>query len=305
MSSSPSSPPTPDTSSAVVVMKILEWIGRVVAPTTLGVALLVYFGWVRTTTFYSVLGIHWGVLALTSQDFVLSSITVVIDFFKWGLIALLAIVWIHYGLLALLRWQKRWRGALVFVIGVIGLGLLWASYNLAALDSVRRNLIWTAGVGLTSYSLWLAGSLSRGRSSTETLASQAAQMWPAFRSLNRLFIAGLLIVGLFVTVAWDAEAEGRRSAQAILNCPAQQPSATVYSQDPLTLETSGVTTTKISDEAQAYRYRYTGLRFLIHSNQKYFLIPEVLSSTVPSTIILPDNSAIRVELSPGAPCRTP
>jgi len=295
--------PAADATSSAILTRLIALIGRVVAPTTLIVAILLYFGWVRTRNLYLTLGIHYSILELASQDYVLNSVTVAIDFLKWMLIVLLAIVWAHFCISWILHWKKRWRVGIVILFAIAGVILLFISYRVRGLDGVTRNMIWTSGVGLSGYALWFLSSLPSKHGSNETIASRAGQLWPSLRSLNRFLIVGLVIIGLFVTVAWYADAEGQRSAESIIACPKQRPAVTIYSQNPLTIEAPGVTTSSVSDDPEAYRYRYTGLRLLIRSNQKYFLLPEVVSSTEPQTIVLPDDSTVRIELSPGTSCR--
>ena len=56
---------------------------------------------------------------------------------------------------------------------------------------------------------------------------------------------------------------------------------------------------RLSNKDNAYRYRYTRLRFLVRSGSKYFLLPDGWSAANPVTAILPDTEAIRIELAPG------
>ncbi len=298
------SPSATDVGSAEAWAKAIELLTRVIGPTTLVIGLMVYFGWVRTTYYYAAWGIPVSVLQPASQDYALGSIPPLIDLVKWGLIVAAAIVWAHFGLSWVLQRMPRLRSGLVALFAMAGIALLWTSYEVA-LPSVTTNIVWTAGIGCLSYCLWLAGSLSGGKRSTQTLATRAAQLWPSFQTWNRFLAAGLVIIGLFVTVAWQASAYGQAGVNQIVKCPAQLPAATIYSRDPLTLEApNAVTVTQVSSDQQAYRFKYTGLRLLAHSAGKYFFITPVNtpSNNAITTTVLEDSSAIRIELTPGTSC---
>ncbi len=305
--SDPKSQPAAKTGSTVTIdpMKVIDFIGRFVAPTTLLVAVLAYFGWVWTKSRYESFGIQREVLGLTTEAYVFNSAFVVIVFLTNILMIAVLLVWAHFGMASFIQRKKSWRGRIVLLLCIAGFILLGVTYIGGAPNEIAANVLWTAGVGLIGYGLWLAGSLQSSRSEAETYFDKATRVWPAFRWINQLLFTGLLIVGLFVTVAWYAEAEGHRSAQMIFDCPTQQPAVTVYSLAPLTIEAPGVETVKVSDEAEAYQYRYSGLRLLTRSNQKFFLFPEAISAEAPFVIILPDDGSIRVEMSKGQECKTP
>jgi hypothetical protein len=235
----------------------------------------------------------------------MNSAYVVIRFLTNILAALVVLAWAHFGIASLLHWRPAWRGFVAALLCLGGLLLLGVTYTYGGFSRIAVNATWTLGVGLIGYALWLAGSLAPKLDAATDNFARAAHIWPAFQRINQLLFIGLLVVGVFVTVAWYADEIGHRAAEAILDCPIQQPGVTVYSLHPLTLEADGVNVAQVSEEADAYKYRYTGLRFLTRGNGKYFLIPESISAASSSVIILPDNDQIRIEMSAGGKCNTP
>ena len=54
---------------------------------------------------------------------------------------------------------------------------------------------------------------------------------------------------------------------------------------------------KRQTEESAYRFRYDGLRLLLYSGDKYFLLSYSDQGAIPSVIVLPDSEELRVEFS--------
>jgi hypothetical protein len=67
----------------------------------------------------------------------------------------------------------------------------------------------------------------------------------------------------------------------------------------LSLNYNGIEEQEVNTTEKSYRYRYSGLKFLTHANDKYFLLPDRWSASDPVTIIIPENDTIRVEMMPG------
>lgn len=79
-----------------------------------------------------------------------------------------------------------------------------------------------------------------------------------------------------------------------------QPEAVVYSSQHLQITGPGITETRLSATDAAFAFRYNGLRPLIHSGGRWFLLPAGGTHSNDATvIILPDATpGIRVELGP-------
>ena len=85
---------------------------------------------------------------------------------------------------------------------------------------------------------------------------------------------------------------------------ARRPSAVVYSAKRLQLDSPGVRETALQDPDAAYRFRYSGLKLVLRSNDKYFLLPAGWSGPDGSIIVLPDSEALRVEFRAGGTTNT-
>jgi hypothetical protein len=201
------------------------------------------------------------------------------------------------------------RRVLVVLFAAIGIALVLISFFPTRarsigilLDAVTNNLVFAAGFGLILESLWLAGQLPLHGNRPETVSMAPTHSWTAYSFWIRLIVVALIVDGLFIAVAWYADENAVAEAQRIINCPFQQPAATVYSNVPLTNEMTNVSMAKLSDDGQTYQYRYKGLRFIVHSNGEYFFLPETKPPVTPTLLILPDAAAIHVELSPGSAC---
>jgi hypothetical protein len=73
---------------------------------------------------------------------------------------------------------------------------------------------------------------------------------------------------------------------------------TVYSREPLDLPGANITPSRLFDEDQHWKYRYTGARLLIYANSRWFLISEPKISPYRSAIsIVPDIPEVRVEVA--------
>jgi hypothetical protein len=63
-------------------------------------------------------------------------------------------------------------------------------------------------------------------------------------------------------------------AERIAGRPTLLPGAVIFSPHRLHLDLAGVTETVLpAEEAPRFRYRYDGLRLLVRSNDRFFLIP--------------------------------
>ncbi|MGH2723749.1 MAG: hypothetical protein ACRDI0_05695 [Actinomycetota bacterium] len=127
---------------------------------------------------------------------------------------------------------------------------------------------------------------------------------PAVRQnpeIRRLWSAGLALVWLVIalSVFWSvseyAKALGRGRAQQLEIGLGRQPSVVVYAERDLHLDEAGVRKERLRGPDSAYRFRYSGLTFLVRSGGKYFLVPESWTRGGGGVIALPDDEALRVE----------
>lgn len=290
--------------STGAIQKSLEVMGKVVAPSALVAALLYYFGWARTNALYSAFGIDQSLLQFTTQDYLLRSIQVALGSMSALLTVALVLIWVHYGLNQLRSSNPTWLRWIANLICISSVVLIITSYLLPQTDlnfqpvSILIPLFWTVGVALLIYGLSILAQLKtvRDKDRKETLFLETFPEW--LRNWSVGLIALLLIVGIFSTTSIFAKMQGQAHAEAIKSNPSVLPAVTVYSKTPLMLEGAGVTTETINEDPDTFCYRYHGLRFLVRSGEKYFLLPNLWTKDVSFAIILPEADGIRVEVAP-------
>jgi hypothetical protein len=268
----------------------LRVLGTLVAPTTLVVALLYYFGWARTSTQAFVMGLDESLFGYSAQDYILRSITSMFWPLFIAAAAILVGVLVHDRLVR--RPDERLiravsvgtagAGAILLVLGLVGS----LDESPSRFVSLAAPLSVTVGIALLAYAAYLRqprGSPQRGR----TASTVPGLAW----SLATV----LLLLSAFWTVSHYAAIKGIDFAdQAVRELPTK-PSVTIYSVSRLYLE-HPVVEQALPAEEGAYRYRYTGLKLLFRADGKLFLRPSDPSD--PShqrNIVIPEDLDIRVE----------
>ncbi|MEV0196787.1 hypothetical protein [Nonomuraea sp. NPDC050691] len=152
-------------------------------------------------------------------------------------------------------------------------------------------LIMPICLGLGVFVLVYSASLYRRVNSPRT-ASATDQI------VQRTVCAALLLVLLLWSVTVYAQGRGREAAEQFRAHPEWLRSTVVYAARRLYLEGPGIRETTLTDTNAMFRYRYTGLRLLIHSNRRYFLLPACwATSPWARAIALPADDSLRLEFS--------
>jgi hypothetical protein len=268
----------------------LRAVGTLVAPTTLVVALLYYFGWARTSTQAFVMGLDESLFGFTAQDYILRSITAMF----WPLFvaagAILVGLVVHGRLVnrTNARFIRRTRICVALTGGILLLlGLIGSTVDQPSrLVSLGAPLAVTVGIGLIGYAAYLGPLpvLQGGREGTGTDASGMALAW----SLLTL----MFLLSAFWTVSHYAAIKGIDFAREVVRQLPRRPSVILYSSSRLYLE-EPVVEVALPGEEGAYRYKYTGLKLLFRADENLFLRPSDLS--VKRNIVIPEEIGIRVE----------
>jgi len=283
--------------------RALELIGLVVAPTTVVTALAYYFGWVLTNSRASYFGIDASALGYSTQDYLLRSADAL--FVPLGSVFVLALgaVWLHaFALRQLLEPAARARlriaawGAVAVGGGLFALGAFAVFRPLSfSPHYLFRSASPGIGIVLLAYGLHLLdriGAAERGRPrTTETAAS--------VRATALALVALLVVLSGFWTASQYADALGRGRAQRLAASLHLQPHVTVYAPKRLALDTGGVAEERLAGDDGAYRYRYSGLRLLVRSAGKYFVVPDGWTRRNGTAIVIADSPDYRFEFGAG------
>jgi hypothetical protein len=265
-------------------------LGTLVAPTTLVVALLYYFGWARTSTQAFVMGLDESLFGFTTQDYILRSITSMF----WPLFtaagAVLIGVLLHGRLVSTASRRLIQRtslivaavGGLLVVLGFLGT----AVHQPSRFVSLGAPLAVTVGIALLAYGGYLRRQdlLAAGRPRTAVETPGMALAWS--------LVTVMVLLSAFWAVSHYAAIKGIDFAREVVRQLPNRPSVTLYSTSRLYLE-EPIAEQALPGEDGAYRYKYTGLKLLFRADEKLFLRPSDLS--VPRNIVIPEDAGIRVE----------
>jgi hypothetical protein len=294
---------SPDRASLLTVRGALERLSAVIAPPTLVVALAFWFGWTLTNARSAYFGIDVSVLGYSTTDYILRSADAAFVPIAITLLVAAGAVALH-GLVRRAasgqpgRNMVR-RGAAVGLMLGGALAFLGAWGMLKPLPIATNYLvppvILGSGPALAAYSAWALRHLGAPR------RGDGATGIPAWERGGYAIALMIAVLAVFWASSLYAAALGRGRAEVLAESLASRPAVTVFSQRSLGIDAAGVVVTKITDPAAEYRYRYSGLRLLVHSANKYFLVNDGWSRARGVTIVLDDTAGIRLESTPGAP----
>ena len=271
----------------------LEWVPALLPPITLLTALAAWYGYELILTRGRYFGLDPSVFEFSTRDYLFRSASAVLGPLLYVLVILLCLVMLHVGA----RWglqRPRVRvasrsaawGAMAAgtVLIVEGLRVVSDRAVLGGLP-VLRTLFLPAGALLVGYGVWMHG---------QTAGAEA--QWQMWHRLSAVLIAGVVVVSVFWSVSVAAEAAGMRDSYRLYQGHLRDlPRVIVYSSEELALTGPGVDAALIPAPAGAYKWRYTGLRLLVYSSGKYFLLPAGWASTEHSAIVLRDGPDLRFE----------
>jgi hypothetical protein len=279
----------------------LRGLLTVVAPTTLVVGLLYYFGWARTSAQAHALGLDDSLFGYSTQDYILRSISSMYWPLFIGAIAVLVgllfhaaiSAWLGVGTLDASRLRRArmlsgglaLTGLLLLVLGILGERVEYPSrfVSLGAPVSVTLSIV------LLAYAAHVFAR-STPKLGAGALGQEARPLVP--------FAWSLVIVLLFLSLFWSvSHYAGVRGVDLAIEAErrlAFQPSVTIYSAKRLYLQPP-VVETKLSATNSAYLYEYTGLKLLFRSGHNYFLRPSDSSDS--RNIVIAESPDLRFEFS--------
>jgi hypothetical protein len=268
--------------------RVLELVAGIGGAAGVTGALLYYFGWARSAALFGWFGVDVGVLELSFQDYLLRS--VLSAFWPAVAVAVVALVALRaHRLLARSRRRVLLGRALALgggVLVVVGLAAVagWITF-LTSWPVVPVGLL--AGVVLVVSGTRLAGPAPvPGAPEPEALVS-----W-------RLPVAVVLVLLAFWSVSGFATYRGVARAHAVAADLSAVPGVRVFSTEELRLSGSGVQTAELAPAGATYRWCYSGLRLLIRSGGRHFLLPEDWQRGRDPVIVLAEGNGVRVEYLP-------
>ncbi|WP_328471544.1 hypothetical protein OHA21_07510 [Actinoplanes sp. NBC_00393] len=285
----------------------LAEIANFLAPTTVITALLIYFGAVYTDGRLAYYGIQLGLADLSTQDLVLYGTEAIFGPLAVLLIAVLLVLLGHSTVTWLLADPSRAQAGLLTAAGVTLVGVLLTARAVLGLLSSRvyerettatTPLALAVGPALLAYAAWIvARVLSRDPD------SRLHRWYAADHSarLRRAMIAAVVVLalaGLFwatnrvafflgLTRSYQ-EATDRGGAYAVVLDTRQR----------LAGLPAGVVEEKLPDPGEdGYAYRYRGLRLVLESGGRLFLVPQRWTRDG-RTLVVAYDSGIRLEVIP-------
>jgi len=293
-----------DVASSVPVRSLRSTVRgllSIVAPTTLVVALLYYFGWARTSAQAHALNLDDSLFGYSTQDYILRSISSMYWPLLIGAFAVLVGLLFHA---ALTVWlgdgeldprRRRYARLLTGALAVVGVTLLVLGILGGRVDVPSRFVSLFAPVAVMLSIVLLAYAAHLFVRTTPALSTGA--LGRETRPLAPLAWS-LVVVLLFLSIFWsvshyagvrgvDLAIEGERR---IVN----QPSVTIYSAKRLYLQPP-VVETELPDANAAYRYEYSGLKLLFRSEHNLFLRPSDPSDD--RNIVIAESPDLRFEFS--------
>jgi len=272
-----------------------------VAPTTLVVALLYYFGWARTSSEAHQLGLDDSLFGYSTRDYILRSISSMYWPLFIGAAAVLAGLLIHGAVTAgldatppgasrvhaarVLWVTSALLGSVLLVLGVVGA----RDREPTRFVSLASPIAVTASIVFLAYAAHLFAKYE-SRFSSSPAALHTRSLAPVAWSL----IAALLLLSLFWSVSHYAGVRGVDLAAEAEQRIASQPDVTIYSAQRLDLR-EPVVENYIAGTDSAYHYVYSGLKLLFRSQNNYFLRPADRSDR--RNIIIAESPTLRFEFS--------
>jgi len=267
---------------------VLKVLGQVVAPATLITALLIFFGWARTTALFGWFGIDPTSLGFSSTDYLLTSQD---GLFLPGAVIALVVLLLTWGIGFLRRsgrdsaLRAAWVPPTAAVVGTVlatngVLGLfragLWTDHLVVAPVCLLLGVIL----------LTVAGQTARGRGPGSSRGLGIAEL-----TALTLVVA----MALFWAAGDYAAAVGRGRAAELAGSLHARPQVVLYSDRTLGITAPGVRTLRCSGESAAYRYRYSGLVLLLNSNGQYVFLPTGWDRRTGSAVAVPKSGQIRLD----------
>jgi hypothetical protein len=260
-------------------------------------ALAYYFGWARSHAYLRYFGLDTSAVDFSTADYVLRSVSAAYwPLMVLGMLVVLALT-LHPLIRTALDRAGDWRGRYLAVAATVGVGMIGVA--VAGLYNVwvfTRSipvvpLLLTAGIAVVGYS-WTLRPSGPSRRAGDLL-----------RKAQLVALAGLIAGGLFWTCGSYAMSVGETIAREYAEDLPYEAEVLVFSAQRLGLAGPGVQVDPIGGEDSTHRFRYTGLRLLLRSGDRYFLLAKEWRPGGDSVFILSESDEVRLEFIAPPPDR--
>ncbi|GAA1850227.1 hypothetical protein GCM10009836_32530 [Pseudonocardia ailaonensis] len=256
-------------------------------------ALLYYFGYVTTLARYSYFGLDLAQLRFTTQELALQSVAAV-----YVPVAIL----LGAGLLAYLA--RRWVKAMTLgrprrsvVLGAVGLVLGTLLVARAITGILVPAIAETEPIATTPACLGAGAVLAAFGADLVVERRPTGSEDARRRRVVWTFVAGAVVLSLFWAANSFAAAYGAGQAEIVAERMGTRPRLVLDTKERLYLDYGGIEETSLPAGAdQTFRYRYRGLRLLVESGERMFLVPAVWVPGTSRVLVLPDDGSVRVQL---------
>ncbi|HKY17202.1 MAG TPA: hypothetical protein VJM33_19905 [Microthrixaceae bacterium] len=247
-------------------------------------SLLVYFGWRRSETQSSRLGIDQATLGMSTQEYVLRSVGSVTNLLLG--VGVIGLLWIAFDRVVAPRLEGRsWLKAVCLVVLVLVLAIATALLE-----------VWRPSLRYVSFPLFIAIAM------VVAIDLGWLRSHPSPKGRDRYARVALLSFGWLIVVVclfWAtsnyADVRGRDLADALDCKVAQLPGVVLTSEKPLFLPADSIERTLLDDQGVT-AHRYVGLRLLENTGGRLFLIPDQWRLHAGTVIVLPDSDpAVRFD----------
>ncbi|MEJ1115028.1 hypothetical protein WBN73_12030 [Paenarthrobacter sp. CCNWLY172] len=285
---------TPDTEEGVNNtrwQRTLEVLSVIGPPLTIVTALLVYFGWARTDAQAKAMGLDVSLFGYTVQDFVLRSIQSLFQPLAW--LVVIGLLWfmLDRAVSRLLEAGRHRKAVHLTATLVMLLGFAYAAAMWLAVSARPGQIVLYAP-------FLIAGGLVVGAWGLSVRRRAVERGHPAQRTTPRALERSLVFVLVTLLLFWGtsdyAQALGRGAALDYQERSSLLPTAVVYSKERLAVGAPNVREESAGSDT-APLYRYTGLRLLVVSGGRIFLLNEGWSLERGRVVVLQDDGSVRVE----------
>jgi hypothetical protein len=271
------------------------------ANVTVLTALLVFFGWKRAEAHSQMLGIDESILGMSPQDYAFRSVNALFPLLAVIAVAGLEWLWAHAGIARALQEgrmpQPIRRTARVLLFAWLLVPLICAvfSWRFPAAGFLVFPLSFAAGTLLTCYGIYL-------RSQLQGPGTKTVPAWHI--SLTKVFVAVVVTLSLFWEVSNYATIIGQNLGARLTTELSSHSQVVIYSPKRLNITAPEVKEEALPVADTAYRFRYTGLRFLNYTGGRFVLVSDGWTPGYGVVILLADSDPVRLEFVHGSPPST-